>query len=457
MVLVAFTAVVLLVQGLPLASYLRDVERDRLVTGLQRDAFTLAGRSEEVVQGQDPGEVASLAEPLSAYAAASGARVVVTDAGGIAIAASEPSDVGESFVNRPEIAEAIQGRTASGERVSETAGDTLVYVAVPIRSGDQVLGSVRVTYPAAEVDAVVDNQVRGLAIVGVITLLAAAGIALLIAGVVTGPLRRLRETSETIADGDLSARVDTETVGELRAVAQSFNAMAQRVESVVEAQRGFAGDASHQLRTPLTAMRLRVETALDSDDPGAIDRSLEGLRDDIDRMQRLIDGLLTLARADRDDVPRVDVDVADIVRSRILEWTPLAAERDVTLAAHLPVDMESTQVSAAPETVEQILDNYIDNAVEVAPPGSTITVGLSTPEGRVVVSVSDEGPGLSSADAAQAFDRFWRGSTERQGSGLGLAVAKALADAADASVALTSRSDGRSGTVAVVDLPAVNG
>jgi signal transduction histidine kinase len=457
-VLVAFTAIVLLVQGIPLASYLRGVEQDRLITGLQRDAFTLAGAAEEAVQSEDAAAIAALSAPVAAYAERSGARVVITDATGTALVTSDGTDVGQDYRNRPEIVEALGGSAVSGQRPSESAGEDLVYVAVPIRSGSDVLGAVRITYPATEVEAVVDEQVRGLLLVGLITLAAAAGIALLIAGLVTGPLRRLRETSEAIAEGDLRARVDTATIGELAAVAESFNTMAERVESVVAAQRGFAGDASHQLRTPLTALRLRVDTADEiAGDPEAVARLMEGMRDDIDRMQRLIDGLLLLARADREDVPVIEVDVRAIATARVEEWAPLAAERGVHLVlddgvGSGPGDPDRCLALAAPEGVDQIIDNYVDNAVEVAPAGSTIAVGVRRTGDRVVVEVQDGGPGMTPEEAARAFDRFWRGVSTRPGSGLGLAVVKALADASGGEVALRPREDGAPGTVAVLTL-----
>jgi signal transduction histidine kinase len=452
-VMVAFTAIVLLVQGIPLASYLRTVERDRIVTGLERDAFTLAGASEEALQTGAQTEIDNVEGAATRYAATSGARVVVVDAQGAVTVSSDGTDLNEDYTNRPEIQTALSGSPTAGERDSQTAGEPLLYVAVPVRSGSDILGAVRITYPAAEVDAVVDGKVRLLAVVGLVTLLAAAGIAILLAGVVTGPLRRLRETSEAIADGDLAARVDTDTIGELRSVADAFNRMAERVESLVAAQRGFAGDASHQLRTPLTALRLRLETLEDvaQDDPDEVARSLDAMRDDVDRMQRLIDGLLVLARADRTEQNLISLDPMRVVRERVEAWEPLAAERDVSISLRETTD-SIDHVAAAPEALEQIVDNYIDNAVEVAPQGSTIEVTVEASPGRVSIAVEDRGPGLSAEEKMRAFDRFWRGDQSRPGSGLGLAIVKALADASDATVHLEDAQHGGPGVRAIVEL-----
>jgi methyl-accepting chemotaxis protein len=251
-VLVGFTAVVLLVQNVPLASYLRTVERDRIITGLQRDAFTLAGYSVSALAVPDPASTPDLTARINTYARSTGARVVVVDTGYNAIASSEQT-VGESYSNRPEIVAAVGGTAVSGERPSNTLGENLLYVAVPVRAGSSRLGAVRLTYPSSEVNARVDERVRGLGIAALITLLTAAGIAFIVASTVTRRVRRLRDAAEQIADGDLDARADVSGGGEIEELAEAFNTMADRVQAVVESQRGFAGDASHQLRTRSTA------------------------------------------------------------------------------------------------------------------------------------------------------------------------------------------------------------
>ena len=426
LVLVGFTALVLLVQNVPLASYLRTVERDRIITGLQRDAFTLAGYAVAPLDTVDPRPTLDLSARVRAYASSSGARVVVVDRSYIAIASSE-GRVGEDYGNRPEIVAAVGGEAVSGERASETLGEPLLYVAVPVRSGSKLLGAVRLMYPSSQVNATVNERVRGLGIAAVITLVAAALIAILVASTVTRRLRRLRDTAEEIADGDLDARADTGGGGEIKELAESFNAMADQLQGLVESQRGFAGDASHQLRTPLTALRLRMDRAaelMDTDDP-AVDQ-VDAARDEIDRLQRLVDGLLVLARADNREQVTVAIDVTDVARDRVESWQPLADEHDV----RIELDSPGMAVAAAvPGAVEQIIDNYVDNALEVAPLGSRILVTVRADVAGVVIMVDDQGPGLAPEDRARAFDRFWRGTQDGGGSGLGLAVVASLAHA----------------------------
>jgi signal transduction histidine kinase len=433
-ILVGFTALVLLIQNVPLATYLRTVERDTIVAGLQRDAFLLAGLSVEALESGDPAAIAALQAPVEDYSERTGAVVVVTDAAGVAVAATDPADVGEDYSNRPEIVAALEGNAVAGERASQTLGEPLLYVAVPARAGPQVVGAVRITYPLSAVDDAVAERSRGLLVAGLITLLSAAVIAVLVASAVTRRVRRLRDAAEQIAEGDLTARAEDTGRDELGDLATSFNVMADRVQAVVESQRGFAGDASHQLRTPLTALRLRLDRAaelLDEDEPAV--EQVDAARDEIDRLQRLVDGLLVLARAEGRRQDAVPTDVVAVVRERVESWEALAAERDV----RVELEAVGTAVAlAVPTAVEQVVDNYVDNAIESAPAGARVLVSVASEGDDVVLRVDDSGPGLSAEDRARAFDRFWRGRQDQSGSGLGLAVVASLAAASGAEVRL---------------------
>jgi signal transduction histidine kinase len=208
--------------------------------------------------------------------------------------------------------------------------------------------------------------------------------------------------------------------------------MADRVQGVVESQRGFAGDASHQLRTPLTALRLRLDRAaelIDDDEPAL--EQVDAGRDEIDRLQRLVDGLLVLARADNREQTTTPVDIAQVAAERVEAWQPLADERSVTLVLESGGMAVAHAVLSAPE---QIVDNYLDNALEVVPEGGRIVVAVRGDHSGVLLTVDDSGPGLPVEDRERAFDRFWRGSQDGEGSGLGLAVVSSLARAGGGSV-----------------------
>lgn len=449
---------VLVAQDVPLAGYLRRVESERLRTGLERDAFILAGASEDVLSGEaDPSldGIANLQVSINGYAKTDGARVVVTDSQGIVVAATDARDApGEDFSNRPEIQLALDLKRASGERSSDTAGGNLVYVAVPVLSGAKVVGVVRITFRASVIDERADAKARGLLVVFAISLFAAVLAALVLASNITSPLRRLQHTTEHLAAGDFAERADdTSGPREARSLANSFNTMAERIAGLVAKQKAFAGDASHQLRTPLTALRLQLEraAAMIDDDPAGARERIEAAGAETERLQRLVEGLLLIARSDGPAPDTVVVDVTAMVRDRTDVWSPFAEERGVRL---LTTTDEGLLAMAVPNALEQIIDNYVDNALGVCPDGSTITIAAGRRGDRVAVHVIDEGPGMKPEHLAQAFDRFWRApDAPHGGSGIGLAIVHHLAELSGATVALHNRAD-RSGLDASIELAA---
>ncbi len=444
---------VLLAQDVPLAAHLRRVETDRLLAGLERDAFIVGGTAEDLLSAERPVDRADLQATVDLYANREGARVVVTDRGGIAVVVSnDATRAGADYSTRPEIATALTGTPTSGRRNSRDLGGDLVFVAVPVLSGADVVGAVRITYPAGVIDERAGDKVRGLLAVGVISLVAAAIAALFMAGTVTRPLRRLQRSTEQVAAGRFDVPVaDDEGPPEVRHLARSFNTMTDRIADLVEQQRSFAGDASHQLRTPLTALRLQLERAsalVDTDTAAARER-LEAAGSETERLQRLVEGLLLLARSEHAPATTVTVDAAAVARERADLWRSLAAERGVTVDVETPATAPALAVEGA---LEQIVDNYLDNALAVAPSGSAVDIVVEAADDGVQVHVLDRGPGMSDAHVAHAFDRFWRApDAAHGGSGLGLAIVQHLASAGGGAAHLAIRPGG--GIDAVVSLP----
>ena len=442
--LMSVTLLVLLVQDIPLGFYLQQVEHERIITSLERDAFILAGRSEQALETATTSDDAELIQATKDYRNAGGSRVVIVNADGTAVVISDDdqADLGTSYLNRPEIVEALSGSISTGHRFSSTLNQELLYVAVPILSGTEVLGAVRLTYPDYIVSNTVNQQLGLLSLVAVIALLLAAIVGYIVSGSITRRIRLLQSATEELAAGDLRSRAD-ESAGtsELRSLAASFNDMASRLELLITQQRTFAADASHQLRTPLTALRLRLERAhdlLETDPAGAADR-LAAAEAEADRLSNLIEGLLLLSRTEASDVPREIVDLATLTRGRVEQWQALAAESDVVIGYEGPMTL---QVVAVPNAVEQIVDNYIDNALAVSPAGSVIVVHVEVTGAEAVLHVMDQGPGLSPEECVRAFDRFWRAQSDKNGSGLGLAIVAQLARASGGKAELAPRATG---------------
>ena len=447
--LLGVSLVALLLSDLPFGLYLYQVERDRLLTQLQRDAFILGGRAEEVLEKSEPGEIDIVRDLAIAYREGGGARVIITDEAGIAVITNDPNDSREGldYSTRPEIAEALTGRVSTGQRFSETLQMELVFVAVPVYSGQHIVGAVRLTFDEAAIDEAVNRQLVGVYLVALVTLLFAIALALVLSRVLSRNLRNLGDTAEALSRGDLTVRApEPRGPREVRELAQAFNIMARRLQLLVDEQKAFAADASHQLRTPLTALQLRIDRLRESlGTKSASSKKFDDIEREIYRMRRLIEGLLALGRASSEDLAREKVDVAAVIRERVDEWTGLAEENGATITFTSP---ESVRVLAVPTAVEQIIDNYIDNALSALDSGTSIEVSVSPSGNRVTVDVADDGKGISPDDAKRAFDRFWRGKATHQGTGLGLAIVRQLAEASGAEVKLISREN--RGTIARV-------
>lgn len=452
--MVGLVVIVLIAHDVPLSAHLAQIERDRLTTTIQRDAFTIGGRVTPLMGLVGSTRTLAIAAVLDDYSARNDGTVVVIDSNGYLAASSErPATVGEDYAGRPEIVTALLGNPASGTRLSNTLGGDLVYVAVPVLSGSDVLGVVRITYPKSVLDSRVNQNRRGILFTAAISVAMAVVVALLFARFVTRPLDDLRRTTEKFAGGDLEATALESGAPETRRLASSFNIMARRLSGMIDQQRSFSSNASHQLRTPLTALRLRLEQANDlvESDPHETRNHLEEALAESERLSHLVEQLLQLARAEGKMLPIQDIEIKELVSERIEQWSSLAEECGVSLIGEVSTDCEGRGNTMA---LSEILDNYIDNALEASPIGSTVQVTVNAHDDFVDLIVSDEGPGLSEEQRLRAFDRFWRSDerlNRRSGSGLGLAIVSQLAHASGYRVELRKSVHG--GIAAVVSVP----
>ena len=462
----AFGGVVLVVVValvVPLAGHLRRVERQRQLAELDYRALVIANAAAFALpEIGDPdaanSTLSGLASTVNGYGVAPRTVVVVGDDGVVVVAAgADPPAAGTDLSDN----EAVQRALAQQETRIDAGGR--VGVVLPVLAGSVSMGAVGVTTDESVVGAPANARVRGLLVVGGVSLAAAAAVALLLAATVTGPLRRLQRSTERVARGDFAARADAHAgPPEVRRVASSFNTMTERIARFIEHQQSFAGNASHQLRTPLTALRLQLERAtslVEHDPAGALD-TLEAAGTEIERLQRLIDGLLVLARVDQDGTsPREPVDPVAVVAERIETWQQLAEEQGVRLTGTGQADRGRFRVLQAPGGLEQALDNYIDNALVVAPPGSTVEVVVDPPAPSpelgtttVTVHVLDAGPGMPESHLTAAFERFWRApDAPHDGSGLGLAIVANIAAASGGRARLARRPG--VGIDAMLELP----
>lgn len=432
----SITAFILLILGIPLGINFARTEREQLTTDLERDATVIATLVEDRLEtGSGPDPVPVVTE----YEERTNGRVVIVDTTGVAIVDSaDPEGASRDFSTRPELDSALAGERTSGTRFSETLGKRITFVAVPVASSGTVHGAVRISHDTAELDATIRRNWWTLGLIGLVVLGAVTIVGFILARSVTRPVRALASATNSLAAGDLGARAEIHHgAPEVRALSRQFNDMANRLEELVGSQRAFVADASHQLRTPLTALRLRLEN-LESTAPDGLQQDLEASSHEVARLGRLVEGLLAIARTEGSRPERVPADAAAIGAERVEVWAPLAEERNLRL------EFESagpTPAEVVEGSLEQILDNLLDNAMDAAPAGSAITVSISLIDDTVDIHVTDNGPGMTAEQKERAFHRFWRGpEADSDGSGLGLAIVQQLASSNGGDVELHDAS-----------------
>ena len=290
--MVGLVLAVLFAHDIPLARHLSQIERDRTVTSIERDAFTYGAKLSPILSSTAGNLQTQIQSILDEYSQLSDGILVVVDAKGYLLASNDPTvTIGADYVSRPEIATALLGDATSGTRMSNSIGGELAYVAVPVFSGPNVIGVLRITYPQSVLDADVNSRLRGVLMSALFSVLMAIVVAIIFARGVARPLLKLREATDELAKGNLSIYAEEEGPKETRQLARSFNAMASRLGGLIERQRAFAGDASHQLRTPLTSLRLRLEQASDQVEfsPVIAHEHIDAALAETDRLGKLVE------------------------------------------------------------------------------------------------------------------------------------------------------------------------
>ncbi|MDG9719820.1 HAMP domain-containing sensor histidine kinase [Streptomyces sp. DH24] len=316
----------------------------------------------------------------------------------------------------------LSRRSHDPEQVWPWERHSLVVASPVIRDGD-VVAVVVIDSPTGSMRS---RILHGWLIIGageITAMLLAVGAALRLTGWVLRPVRILDATTHDIATGRLKSRVAaTGGPPELQRLARSFNEMADNVENVLEQQRAFVADASHQLRNPLSALLLRIELlALELPEGN---EEIASVQAEGKRLARVLDDLLDLALAEHSKVELKVTDIGALTAERVAAWAPTAEAKGVRLVGDCP----ATTAWADPVTLSSALDAVIDNAVKFTPGGETVRVTVSSVAESSSIVVADHGPGLTDEELARVGDRFWRSGRHQnvKGSGLGLSISRAL-------------------------------
>ncbi|MEW5990392.1 MAG: HAMP domain-containing sensor histidine kinase [Chloroflexota bacterium] len=429
---------------------LRDQLEGSFDAGLLANAEHAAGA---LAQDVDAAGQLRPSDRLIQQFASTGGRVVVLDAGGALLVDSSPAGTAALSITRDD----LEAADRHGHEVRELAanGDVLRLSVEPINLADGTrVGYVAwadTTQPLRDVLATVSSAllVGGTLVIG----LALVG-GLVLARRALAPVADVTETARAISlSGDFAARVEGGQRGdEVGDLAVAFNEMLEALEQNHQALQRFLGNASHQLRTPLTTIRANLDLAerpgLPADERQAI---LADARDEAERMGRLIGDLLSLARAEsgaRLEFAPVELD-AVVVES---------VRRERQAAPHVRMTVESVEpavVDGDRDRLRELFGILLDNAARYTAAGGRVGAALEVRQGWAIVRVTDTGIGLDETDRERLFERLYRGSRARDlrpsGTGLGLAIAKWIVESHAGSIELGNHEGG--GTVATVELP----
>lgn len=330
--------------------------------------------------------------------------------------------------------------------VESDSGD-LRYAAVPISAGGERLGAFVVTAEIERERQEVVDSVQVAAGVSIGVLAIASLLAWIIAGRVLAPLRELRDTARSISDTDFTRRIEVKGHDEVAELGRTFNDMIDRLEGAFASQRAFVSDAGHELRTPITIIRGHLE--LLGDDPQERADTIDVVTDELDRMSRFVDDLLTLAKSERTDFLRPGpVDLDELTEELLTKATGLAP-RDWRLEGNA-----AGRITADRQRVTQAVMNLAHNAVQHTSEGDAVALGSALRDGEARLWVRDSGPGVPADQQQRIFERFARSGTSirrSEGAGLGLAIVRAIAEAHGGRVELDSGEG--TGSVFTVVLP----
>jgi signal transduction histidine kinase len=293
-----------------------------------------------------------------------------------------------------------------------------------------------------------------LALAGAAAAALALAMARWLARGMTQPLRDMARAAHRMETGDYSQRVHTTSRDEVGQLAAAFNNMSAELESLERLRRDLVANVSHELKTPISALRAHLENLRDGverPDP----ETLEVMLSQSERLGRLVDQLLDLSRIESGELRlnRSPVPLHALVREVLSEIEVARADRGVRMSDAVPDDLPPVIVD--PERVHQVLFNLLDNAVRYTPPGGVVTVSAHAINGSCEIAVTDTGPGIAPEHLPRLFDRFYRADAARSrgdgGTGIGLAIARSMVEAHGGHIRAESRL-GR-GSVFTFDLP----
>jgi signal transduction histidine kinase len=431
--LFAVIATALLV--VPIGVTLQAHESSNTLRVLRRDTGALSVLLTDALNHDSVKRASQLSQ---SYALATGRQVLVIANGQVILSSDRRLSSDARLIA---IADSTGNPGKSGTSRATSHEDSQYYVSAKLTRVTTFQNSVLVvTSPVKVTNDRIHEEWKDLVLYGLLVLVLAFFFGIVISGSLARPLRRIGRDVEAVGNGELDVRVDETTgPGELRALARVINATSARLITLLESQRAFVEDASHQLRTPLTSLQLHLEN-LQVAEGVSSENDLNNVLAEMNRLSRMVDSLLALARNESKTPVLVAVDVRDLVVERAEVWRALAAEMNLEIVIDAPEELRGL---ALEDVLEQVLDNLLSNAFDATPAGGRVKIETFAADDHIEIHVIDNGPGLGPAERALALRRFWRGrENQSEGTGLGLSIVAQLVQLSGGSIELRDAPGG---------------
>jgi Signal transduction histidine kinase len=358
-----------------------------------------------------------------------------------------------------EVRSALQGEPGAIERISPDRRSVTVYVAEPIRVGDEVIGAALASQSTFPILQDLYTVRLGILRIFVVSVIMAIIISSLVATTIVRPLRQLRLEAGAILDrrGRLRGRFrGSRKHDEIGDLSRALERLTRRLDEHVRFIESFAADVSHEFKNPLASIRTATEMLAEVDEPGQRKRFLGMVEQEIARMESLLSGVREITHIDAQltSEQRARVDVRALL-DRIVDGFRMRERANVSIVFEAPP--EACDVSASEDRLIQVFVNVLENAISFSPPGGIVTITLTRVASEVVTSISDQGPGIPEANLPRVFDRFFTHRPDptrprASHTGLGLAIVKAIVDGYGGSITPSNNADG--GATFEIRLPA---
>lgn len=327
-------------------------------------------------------------------------------------------------------------------------GSTLT-VAVPIEYGGEVVGGVYLAENLSSIDDTVRTIKANLILFSVIILFIIGLISVGISYIITQPIAEFTAVARAISKGDFTRRVKVKGIREMKDLGQAFNFMCDELNALDEKRKNFVSDVSHELKTPMAGIKLLCDSLVQAENPDmeTIREFLNDMSEEIDRLTRLINRLLELSRLDSNaKINRSQVDIAQLCVGVVRSLGKIASEKNVDLS--YKCDSTDTVIVVDYDKIYECVYNIVVNAINYTPDFGKVQLRLSINDGKCIIEVEDNGPGIPDSEKTKVFDRFYRLDDSRArdtgGTGLGLAITKEAVLLHDGSVEVIDAPEGGS-------------